>query len=77
MAPGSISETVEVRADVPVLNTENAVKGDVIISQEIAEIPLNGRNFQDLAFLVPGVYPKAAGASRPTAPPCGFSAGDS
>ncbi|MCL5743756.1 MAG: TonB-dependent receptor, partial [Acidobacteria bacterium] len=62
--PGSVSETVEVTAEVPVLNTENAVKGDVIISQEIAEIPLNGRNFQDLAFLVPGVYPRAAGASN-------------
>ena len=62
--PGSISETVEVKAEVPLLNTENAVKGDVVISQEIAEIPLNGRDFSDLAFLVPGVYPRAAGASN-------------
>ncbi len=62
--PGSISETVEVRAELPVLNTENSVKGDVVISQEIAEIPLNGRDFSDLAYLVPGVYPRAAGASN-------------
>ncbi|MFB3827083.1 MAG: carboxypeptidase regulatory-like domain-containing protein [Bryobacteraceae bacterium] len=64
LSPGSISETIEVKAEVPLLNTENAVKGDVVISQEIAEIPLNGRDFSDLAFLVPGVYPRAAGASN-------------
>lgn len=58
---GSISESIEVKASVPLLNTENAVKGDVIVSSEIVEMPLNGRDFGDLAFLVPGVMRRAQG----------------
>jgi hypothetical protein len=44
------------------LNTESgAIKGDVIVQQEINELPLDGRDFTDLAFLVPGVMPNAQG----------------
>jgi hypothetical protein len=58
---GSVSEAVEVTAHVPLLNTENSAKGDVIVTEEIREMPLDGRNFQDLALLVPGVLPNAQG----------------
>jgi hypothetical protein len=58
---GSLSESVEVRAQAPLLNTENAAQGDVIVAQEIQEMPLDGRNFSDLAFLVPGVQRNAQG----------------
>ncbi len=61
---GVVSESVEVHADMPLLNTENATKGEVIASQEIAEIPLDGRSVGDLALLVPGVTPKGQGASE-------------
>jgi hypothetical protein len=54
---GAVSQSVEVTAAAPVLNTENATRGDVIAPVEIAEMPLNGRDFNDLAFLVPGVQP--------------------
>ena len=55
---------MEVKAQVATLNTENgAVKGDVIVQQEIMNLPLEGRDFTDLAFLVPGVMPKAEGAT--------------
>ena len=60
---GSVAETIEVQATVPLLNTESAVKGDVIVSQEMTDIPLDGRDFADLAYLVPGVGQKAQGAS--------------
>ena len=60
---GSISETVEVTASIPVLNTENASRGDVIVSQEVLEMPLDGRDFNDLAFLVPGVTRAAQGST--------------
>src|SRR5262249_46922862 len=59
---GSVSETVSVSAEIAPLNTENgAIKGDVIIQAEIQDIPLNGRDFTELAFLVPGVVPMAQG----------------
>ena len=54
---GSVSETVEIKASVPLLNTETFTRGDVIAPNEITEMPLNGRNFNDLAFTVAGVQP--------------------
>ena len=52
---GAVAESIEVTAAAPVLNTENAVKGDVVVNQEIVEMPLNGRSISDLAFMVPEV----------------------
>ena len=60
---GSVTETVEVKAETPVISTESAVRGDVIASQEISETPLDGRDFTDIALLVAGVGRKAQGAS--------------
>jgi hypothetical protein len=57
---GSIAEKVEVSASIPLLNTENASKGDVMITQEIVEMPLDGRDFGDLLFLMPTVLPSVA-----------------
>jgi Carboxypeptidase regulatory-like domain len=62
---GDVSTQVSVSADVGLINTENQTKGDVITPVEISEIPLNGRDFNDLAFTVAGVQPseqKAKGA---------------
>src|SRR5205085_958523 len=61
---GSASETVSVVAEVAPLNTENGqIKGAVITQQEIQDMPLDGRDFTDIAFLVPGVVPGAQGGS--------------
>jgi hypothetical protein len=60
---GSLSQTVEVTASVPLINTENAVKGDVVVRQEMMEMPLNGRDFTDLALLQAGVLPNYQGNS--------------
>jgi hypothetical protein len=61
---GSVAETVTVRADPAPLNTENgAIKGDVIVYSEIQDMPLNGRNFTDLTYTVPGVVANAQGGS--------------
>jgi hypothetical protein len=62
---GDVTTSVSVAADVGLLNTETSTKGDVITPVEISEIPLNGRDFNDLAFTVAGVQPaeqKAKGA---------------
>jgi hypothetical protein len=52
---GAVTESVEVQATIPLLNTETSSRGDVIAPREITEMPLNGRDFNDLAFMVPGV----------------------
>jgi hypothetical protein len=60
---GSITQTVTVQAMAPLINTENAVKGEVITSEQVVEIPLNGRDFTDLALMTPGVLPNAQGGA--------------
>ncbi|MBM3749185.1 MAG: hypothetical protein FJW34_25770, partial [Acidobacteria bacterium] len=60
---GSVSESLEVRAELPLINTENPVKGEVITTAEIAELPLEDRDFGDLAFQVPGVQRRSKGGS--------------
>ena len=58
---GQVTESVTVDAQLITLNTENGmIKGDVIVMEEIQELPLNGRDFTDLAFFVPGVVPKSS-----------------
>jgi Carboxypeptidase regulatory-like domain/TonB-dependent Receptor Plug Domain len=64
LSVGSINDSIRVTAEIAPLNTENgAVKGDVILLAEIQDIPLNGRDFTDLALLVPGVAPNAQGGA--------------
>ena len=59
---GSTSEAITV-SDVPAaLNTESGPRGDVTSNAEISEMPLNGRNFNDLAYLTGGVVPPGSGA---------------
>jgi hypothetical protein len=61
---GAVTESINVTADIAPLNTENgSIKGDVIVQAEIQDIPLNGRDFTDLAFLVPGVVANAQGGA--------------
>ncbi len=52
---GSVTESIEVVANAVTLQTENATTGAVIENRRIVELPLNGRNMQGLAVLVPGV----------------------
>jgi hypothetical protein len=75
MAVGQVTETVDVEATAPLLNTENASTGQVIESKRVTELPLNGRDFQQLQLLTPGAVPSvnhqtgqgmAAGASALT-----------
>ena len=52
---GTISQSIEVSDTVPLITTENGTKGEVMTSAQMLEMPLNGRDFTDLAFIVPGV----------------------
>src|SRR5688572_33334000 len=60
----SITEVVEVAGRAQMLQTEGATLSGVIYSQKITELPLNGRNFVQLALLVPGVNTGQPGAGR-------------
>ena len=67
-------QTVEVTGITPILQTQNAVVGEVVSETTIRGMPLNGRNFSQLALLMPGVStpdpnsftePKNFGSGRP------------
>src|ERR1700722_642460 len=53
--PASVSATVEVSATEVAIETNNATLGQVITSEQVADLPLNGRDFVQLATLTPGV----------------------
>ena len=62
MEIGQVTESITVTHTVAPIETERgAITGDVIVYEEIQEIPLEGRDFTDLAMFVPGVVPKAQG----------------
>jgi hypothetical protein len=57
LQPGTVSETVEVVSATPVLDTQTSSRGVVIDQKQIVELPLNGRDYNQLALLAPGVLP--------------------
>jgi hypothetical protein len=56
---GQVSETVVVTDEVPLVNTSSATLGGTLSNKEINDLPLNGRNYENLLQLRPGVirYP--------------------
>jgi hypothetical protein len=54
LAPGAVSETVEVQASTLALDTASASVGHTITERQVTELPLNGRNFLQLLFLGAG-----------------------
>ena len=54
LQPASVSTSVEVSATEVAVETTTPALGQVITSEEVAELPLNGRNFVQLATLTPG-----------------------
>ncbi len=57
---GAISESITVSADATTINTTDASVSTVIDRQFVENIPLNGRSFQTLILLTPGVVVTAA-----------------
>jgi hypothetical protein len=54
MSPASVTSTVEVSATEVAVETTNPTLGQVITSEQVADLPLNGRDFVQLATLTPG-----------------------
>jgi hypothetical protein len=59
LQPGQVSETIIVNEEVPLLNTTSSTLGGTLSNAEINDLPLNGRNYENLLQLRPGVmrYP--------------------
>ena len=59
---GSVAETIEVLSEAtPLLESDRSTLSNVIDSQVISDMPLNARQYLDLALLTPGVLPSSAG----------------
>jgi hypothetical protein len=67
---GGVSERVEVIAEATQLNTVEGSQGQVIENRRVTELPLNGRNYDELALLSAGTVQPLSGARF-----AGFSSG--
>lgn len=62
LKPGMTSVTVTVTDAAPIVDTTTSSTGTVVAGAQVTELPLNGRNFTQLALLVPGVTRGAYGS---------------
>src|SRR6266478_615944 len=72
MQVGDAKETITVEAGAPLINTESAAVSTIVDHNFVANIPLNGRSFQDLISMTPGVVTQ----SLNTSPSAAGSGGD-
>ncbi len=59
LQPGQVTEIVTISEEVPLINTSSATLGGTLSNKEINDLPLSGRNYENLLQLRPGVmrYP--------------------
>ena len=56
LRPAGVAQQVDVRETIPLLHATDVAVGEVIDQQQVAQLPLNGRQFLELALLVPGAH---------------------
>lgn len=61
---GNVTETVQVTGGAPILQAETAELGTVIENKRIVDLPLNGRNYLQLASLTPGATTNGPASSQ-------------
>jgi hypothetical protein len=62
--PGAVTQVVEVQAGAPVVNTENATIGNIMQSENIVTLPVNGRTLDRLIRIAAGVTSDSASNPR-------------
>ncbi|MCU1245872.1 MAG: hypothetical protein JWN02_1782 [Acidobacteria bacterium] len=62
--PVTAKETIDVMASPPIVETERTQVAATITPEEVHDLPLNGRNYLDLALLAPGVSRTNTGANQ-------------
>jgi len=63
---GELTQEVSVDAKAPLLQATDSSVGSVIAEKQVQELPLNGRQFLQLALLVPGATPAPSGGRQST-----------
>ena len=66
MAVGSVSENVVVTAETPTIQTDTSSLGEVVSTKEMTQLPLNGRDYIQLATLTTGVVRTSSGTNGNT-----------
>ncbi|MBV8897494.1 MAG: TonB-dependent receptor [Acidobacteriaceae bacterium] len=61
---GRVSETVKVQAEVQQVETTSAEISALVGQKQMEDLPLNGRNYQQLILLAPGVQPVTTGVQN-------------
>jgi hypothetical protein len=61
---GQVADSVSITAESPLLQSETSTLAKVVEQREIRALPLNGRNFQQLAWLASGVAPATTSRDR-------------
>jgi outer membrane receptor protein involved in Fe transport len=55
LAAGAVTENVVVTSEAPMVESQNSNLGEVLTGRQVVDLPLNSRNFTQLATLIPGV----------------------
>lgn len=63
LQPGAQAQTITVTGEVPAVDTVDATLGGTVNNQQMNDLPLNGRNFQRLLLLRPGVVGAIGGGT--------------
>src|SRR5467141_2491659 len=61
LQPGAVAETMTITESIPLVETTNATLGGTLNNADINDMPLNGRNYQNLLALRPGVVVQPGG----------------
>jgi len=52
---GTVAESISVTAEAPIVNTTSGTLSSLVSEQTVSDLPLNGRNFNDLTLLQTGI----------------------
>src|SRR6185503_1021144 len=63
---GSVSERIIVAESTPLVNTDSGAIGQVVVNRNIVNLPLNGRNFSQLAAMMPNAVVQTQGTAGST-----------
>src|SRR5262249_2274664 len=65
LKPGQVSETVDVNGEAPLVQTTNSSVAELVSDLKIRALPLNGRSFDQLIYMQPGINVATAAGSSP------------